>query len=191
MNKIKNVHFLALAAAAFLLLTSMSDCKKIIKLSFTEECPFSADLNGVTYSSKTDTYRNGRPDSQYRIDFEDNKFSIFMTRVLNSNSGNAVDLYVYTEQDTLFTLNHKYKINTGEDSRGCISYSKEKIRFDFESTDGWIEFTDYDTKGYGNIAYVSGRFEFNAVYRDSLISVTNGTFQNLRTKLHGTQFKDL
>ena len=166
----KSILFLLLASV--IILTSMSQCYK------ENWERIDVELNGVPYYfSALNFYPTG---ARNRPVFRrtDEGFIFKIRRDLESADGQSVNLSLSIVSDEPFELHRQYPFDDSQaelivpipDGDGGV------LGYFFQNTPGgYVEFTEYDE------VCLSGRFEFTAVNSelDSVICVTNGTFENV------------
>lgn len=175
--------FVPLLITSVIILTSLSDCDPddghdpYNPIFYT---PISAEINGILYS---DVYVK----LYERTDFDDSGFLHNPSEVLfgmkygnayfklegrkvTSESGDTLFLSLCSQRDRAkFDLNSKHKLEAS-----ILRYDhKTKLLTNYDSTDGWIQFT---TIGHSR---VGGRFEF--IIKDPktdsvLFDINNGIF---------------
>ena len=169
----KSILFLLLASV--IILTSMSQCYK------ENWERIDVELNGVPYHhSSMNFYPTG---GRYQPVFRrtDEGFSFEIRRNLGSEYGPSVTLSLSIVCDEPFVLHRQYPFDGQGDSQAELIVTipagdGSVLGYFFQNTPGGhVAFTEYD----GDC--LSGRFEFTAVNSelDSVICVTNGTFENV------------
>lgn len=176
-------HIIPLLIACFMILTSMSECRNVDFDLFQETLysPVNAELNGIPYTSGEYTYKCGfyyDDRNPFRFSEHESGFEFSFDRDIVSDDG-SVAIFMNLRSELPFELNRQYAIGTNlKDGYAGIILKEDGARYTFMSTGGYVVFTERT----GDNPYVlSGRFEFTArnEKKDSVINVTNGTFENL------------
>ena len=168
-----------LLISCFVILTSMSECKKgeVLFLTHVEYSPINAELNGVLFTSGDYVYRNwgGSP-----FDFVDDESEFYFSfyRYIASED-DEVRISLFMHETTPFELNKKYELSSEEAKRATISFKENGVDYRFRSIEGYIVFTE--CKRGDTSCIMSGYFEFTAVDSNNglTLEVTNGIFENL------------
>ena len=156
-----------------MILTSMSECRNETKYS-----PINAELNGISFTSGNYTYTMNMGGSPFYFhEYESDLVFHFEREIVSDDD--RVKIIMNLRGELPFELNRQYAIGTNlKDGYAGIILKEDGARYTFMSTGGYVVFTERT----GDNPYVlSGRFEFTArnEKKDSVINVTNGTFENL------------
>ena len=186
----------ALIIAAAIIMLGLHDCK----ISSTEFAKISLEAEGRTYSSEMYEYPGG-VDPIYPHEFQEGEsdFSFAVYRELYSGEDYGCMLALSVDAERKFELNTKYDISSQNKDENASSFIRlysigsdgKQEKREYEVTDGWIIFSDYqdhytqkennkETTYSGN--YLFGEFEFTAVDKtnDRTIIITDGKFENLK-----------
>ena len=168
-----------------MILTSMSECRNVDFDLFqkTLYSPVNAELNGIPYTSGEYTYKYGfyyHDRNPFRFSEHESGFEFSFDRDIVSDDG-SVAIFMNLRSELPFELNRQYAIGTKEGSAKIIFW-EDRVQYRFMSTGGYVVFIER-TGTSGSV--LSGRFEFTSrnEEKDSVINVTNGTFENLHCYL--------
>ena len=168
-----------------MILTSMSECRNVDFSLFQETLysPVNAELNGIPYTSGEYTYKCGfyyDDRNPFRFSEHESGFEFSFDRDIVSDDG-SVAIFMNLRSELPFELNRQYAIGTKEGSAKIIFW-EDRVQYRFMSTGGYVVFIER-TGTSGSV--LSGRFEFTSrnEEKDSVINVTNGTFENLHCYL--------
>ncbi|MBQ3612871.1 MAG: hypothetical protein II989_02140 [Bacteroidales bacterium] len=173
--------------SGFIVLTSMSECKKHNLLYHLVDNPVSFILNGIQFQSQPERVNN-YGGSAHEFDTDDNGFFFSMSRELMSET-DEYTLHIYLKSTEPFELNKRYSVcemvDMAENNVGyasLLSFTDGFVAY-HDAISGWIEFTDV-SKGDHN--YISGKFEMNCEDYDdndlTFMEIRNGQFGPLRVE---------
>ena len=169
--------FIPLFVAVVVVMTSLSECMDSFNLDGIVDAPISADINGVTYSSESYPSQSmGLYGAWLYKSISTGKYEGFrLCRSLYYNKSNSTRIEIKLSMESL-KINHRYndfKILYYEFIQDSLNV------YEFENTDGWIEFTDkYEEEKYPFVRRIAGKFEFT--FTDDVTAktyeITNGVF---------------
>ncbi len=158
-----------------MILTSMSECRNETRYS-----PINAELNGISFTSGNYTYTMNMGGSPFYFhEYESDLVFHFEREIVSDDD--RVKIIMNLRSELPFELNRQYAIGTKEGSAKIIFW-EDRVQYRFMSTGGYVVFIER-TGTSGSV--LSGRFEFTSrnEEKDSVINVTNGTFENLHCYL--------
>ncbi len=182
---------LPLTLVGICLLASIVGCEKQGLLRRTEDVLVRAELNDTTYERKTMTYSGWGNHWPSKFEEYNNQY-IFTFRTILLQNEKEVHLRIQVINNEPFIVNKDYTLSipasgvsyhyvTNKEVVGEVLYQNIKVKR-YVATDGKLFFSKITDQGKN--AYVCGTFDFTGVCQETgeVINVSNGTFENIRTR---------